>query len=927
MSKLVEAIEDAVTWVVETTWEAIVDVASFVWNDLAMPLLEEVFSWFGIDDETVVTVSKISSKVFDSNNDDVVKKAKSRAVLYWMKTDMSLWKHIQYEMGLTRGKVGSYFRYADNGHYVHGLPSMTIAGENKDEGQIKTSLDTDKSINSVITYTSSSYPTPEEYFMHALQSAPTNFKPGLNKLTYDDEWGNSWNDWKWVTISYDEIDDQYEITVSRNAERATFWLEAPTEVTEGGTVDVIIHSNRSVPAGESVTVNLTYGGSLPGTEFTAPSSVVMGSGLNKVTATISITEDAVSEGLQNIIPTIDSITNTGGAFEYVQVGNQNSEDISVYDNESLVLTMNSVFVAESETSVTIPVKLNQAAAGPFTVDYALPEGTAVAGVDYDDTGGTLSFDGTDGEVQNIVIPLTPDVVSGGREDFHINFLNCSDPAVDISRVATVTLVDSVATGPNPDVVTYFRTIIRTPYSDSRAMVVKYYLTGENPNDWYYWIYYYSSNLYPDINPDMAVITELDMLPVAIIRKDKVNVDSNEASEEYRTTKNLLNRTDIKIDDLIDGVNSNESVDQIDDVYVNFGISPADTGKEISKMLFLTFYEIIFVRGITSNSGKVTAMFKEQDVNNATVWTGHEYKSDLPGSIAAVGEYTHTVHHTEEYNSLTIRFQKTVVSYDEIIVENMQGLASIAYDGYHKVAFTTINQPEFTIPVSWYVYEKLSDAELMRVYQDIFRVDFYAIDVTHLEWYETEAFFDFIKFAMVVVAVVTTIATFGAAGSFWAGAWAVFQTWAINYLVMEIVVAIAEETGNAYLAAAVALAAAYILRDVSGLPQGSFLTAESMTQVITTFSAGLGTVYQNEFDAMNQDMEELLEEQKEKEEYYEENAIEGGGLDTSFYAALMSVDSRMYMARDAQYDFDAQLTGAYDRLITNYHDLLLDLGVV
>ena len=75
-------------------------------------------------------------------------------------------------------------------------------------------------------------------------------------------------------------------------------------------------------------------------------------------------------------------------------------------------------------------------------------------------------------------------------------------------------------------------------------------------------------------------------------------------------------------------------------------------------------------------------------------------------------------------------------------------------------------------------------------------------------------------------------------------------------------------------------------------------------------------------------EKLLEEQKDKEEYYEENSPAGGAiLDGSFYASLNSADTMIYQSRDAQYDYDAQLTGSYDRLITNYHSLLLDLGVV
>jgi len=917
---------DAVVDAVEGILGAIADFVVAVWSEIVMPILEEVFSWFGIEDETVVTVQKVSSKLFDDNTEDVVKAAKTRAILRWIKSDISLWKFLYYEMDLTRGKVTGYYKYAERGHYIHGLPDFTVQGENKDEASIKTSIDTVYTIDSVVTYSSNSFPTPEEYFKFDLQNAPTNYKPGLDQLTYDNEWGVTHNDWSWAAVTYLSGSNEYEITITRAAERASFWIEGPTEVTEGGSVDLIVRSNRSVPTGESVTVNFTYSGTIDSGQYTAPATAVMSSGSNSVTVSIEITEDAINESLGNIVATVSSITNTNGAFEDLTITN-GSIDISVYDNESLALIMDSQYVNEADTSVTIPVKLSQATSAGFTVDYQLSDGTAIAGVDYDGAGGTLTFAGTAGEVQNIVVPLTADVTAKSKEDFIASLENCSDSAVNISRTATITIIDALPDGPAPDTSTYVATFFRPQFVDERAMVSKYYINGQNSNDWYYWIYYYSTNLYPAINPTNATISELQMLPVGIIRKDKVNVDLDKDSEEYRTTKKLLQIVGLSIDDLLEGVEGNPDKDMIDDAYVNFSICPSDTGPEVAKLLYLTFYEIIYVRGIDSNSSKYTALFTEQDVNNGNVWTSQSYTPGIEGSIGNVGEHTHSVEWTSDYNKLTLRFQKTALFYDEIIIENMNSMSSIKYDGYHKAAFSTLNDSSFTIPLSWYVYEKLTNEELMKVYQKIFRVDFYSIEVSNLAWYETEAFFNFIKFAMIVVAIVTTIITFGAATSFWAGVWAVVQQWAINYVVMEIVVYIADATGNAALAAAVGLVAAFVLRDFAGLKQVGFLTAQGVTESISAYAAGLGTVYKKEYSEMVSETEKLIEEMEDKEEYYKENSPASGAiLDGSFYASLNSVDSMLYQSRDAQYDYNAQLTGSYDRLISNYHSLLLDLGI-
>jgi hypothetical protein len=934
----VSAVVDAVKSVVGVIVDAVKDYVSFVWNEIVMPQLEAVFSVFGIEDETVVETEKISTKLFDDNTDDVIKAAKTRALMRWLKTDnVSFWKHIVFEMNLTRGRVDAYYNYAKKERYIYGLPSMSIEAENKNEPAIKASIDTEYTIDSVVIYSSNNFPTAEEYFKADLQSAPTNYKPGLDQLTYDNEWGVSFSDWSLSDITYIDGSNEYEITVTRTSERTYFWIEGPTEVTEGGTANLIVRCNRPVPAGESVTVNFVYSGSTASSQYTALATAVMGAGSSSVTVQVEVTEDAISEALGNIVVTMDSITNTNGAFEDVVI-TDSAVDISVYDNDSLVLTMNSKYVNESDTSVTIPVRLSQAASAGFTVDYQLSDGTAVAGIDYDGTGGTLTFAGTAGEVQNIVVPLTADVTAEAREDFFVSLLNCSDGTINISRTATITIMDALPNGPVADTSEYSITFTRPQFIDESSMVCKYYIVGEDPEDWYYWIYNYSAGTYPDIDPTKSTISELEMLPVGIVRKDKVNVDLDKDSDEYRTTRNLLKYVQLNLDDLLEGITDNPDADTIDDAYVNFAVCPKDTGPEVAKLLYLTFYEIIHVRGISSNSERYSAIFEEQDVNNANVWSGHSYTTDIIGSIGTVGEHTHTVeiipgeldqfgNAQDETTKLILRFQRTESFYDEITVDNMNGMSSIKYDGYHKTTFNNIKDDSFTIPLSWYVYEQLTNEELMKVYQKIFRIDLYSITITNLNWYETEAFFKFIKFAMVVVAVVTTILSGGFAGGFWAGMWTLLQQFVIGYIVMEIAVAIAEATGSAFLAAAVALVAGFVLRDFSGLQQLGFLSAGGITAAISTYSAALGTVYKKEYEDMVSETEKLMEEMEEKEEYYEENSPAGGAiLDASFYASLNSFDSMMYQARDAQYDYNAQLTGSYDRLISNYHSLLLDLGI-
>ena len=134
--------------------------------------------------------------------------------------------------------------------------------------------------------------------------------------------------------------DTYDITITRDAEQAVFWIEGPDSIVEGYSITLNCRSNRVVPAGNSVTVNFTYSGTLTGTEYTPTASAVMAENTDIIQLVIPITDDAISEVPETLTVTVDSITNTAGAFQAVGIGTKNSKTVNVYDNDSLSLVMN-----------------------------------------------------------------------------------------------------------------------------------------------------------------------------------------------------------------------------------------------------------------------------------------------------------------------------------------------------------------------------------------------------------------------------------------------------------------------------------------------------------------------------------------------------------------------------------------------------------
>lgn len=81
--------------------------------------------------------------------------------------------------------------------------------------------------------------------------------------------------------------------------------------------------------------------------------------------------------------------------------------------------------------------------GPFTVNYQTVDGTATAGSDYTAiVGGTLSFNGTVGDTETIVVSLTDDTLFESAETFTIQLTGTSDVSVDITDTGTGTINDN-----------------------------------------------------------------------------------------------------------------------------------------------------------------------------------------------------------------------------------------------------------------------------------------------------------------------------------------------------------------------------------------------------------------------------------------------------------------------------------------------------
>ena len=245
------------------------------------------------------------------------------------------------------------------------------------------------------------------------------------------------------------------------------------------------------------------------------------------------------------------------------------------------------------------------------------------------------------------------------------------------------------------------------------------------------------------------------------------------------------------------------------------------------------------------------------------------------------------------------------------------IATIKKVGYHSMVLNKLGDENLTIPVSHFILNELKATEQMVLYQHMLRIDSYALQVVHLEYYETSAFLNLFEFTMIAI----TIISLGSAS----GPVEIIKRLAVQYLIKEMVVYLAKLTGNAELAAIVGLVAMIALGEIDSDSAVDFMSAEGLINASTQFADNLTIGYNVELEVLQQDMDELNTLAEVRLEEIKEANPERSTISAEFLVALNSVDTTAFPAVKAQYNFD--LLYNYDKIIEDYYNVTLQTGVI
>jgi uncharacterized delta-60 repeat protein/uncharacterized repeat protein (TIGR01451 family) len=114
--------------------------------------------------------------------------------------------------------------------------------------------------------------------------------------------------------------------------------------------------------------------------------------------------------------------------------------VIINDDDALGFNISSYSVSENAGFALITVVRTGGSVGVVTVDYTTVQNTAVAGIDYIETAGTLVF--TNGQtVQTFSVPIIDDAVVEGNESLDLLLIGTTGTAILGQAAATLTIVD------------------------------------------------------------------------------------------------------------------------------------------------------------------------------------------------------------------------------------------------------------------------------------------------------------------------------------------------------------------------------------------------------------------------------------------------------------------------------------------------------
>lgn len=520
-----------------------------------------------------------------------------------------------------------------------------------------------------------------------------------------------------------------------------------------------------------------------------PNASIRTRGIN--TTAIKTVLDSIN-GQNNIVQT--ARLQVPNKNEWVQYSLQASHNYTPYNNSAVINGSN-----YNLTDVTYNYTTDK-------YEVVLTSYETVTTTTSDRTVVTVAvLDSTTDRVTTTVYRLV-DIIRSVTDDTHTSEQTnqtTEDVATGTKVASDTTVVVSTET---TGVVLNTLTLNVVAHTAIQQYIVQYeWVSGE----WRYWIHDPATSTYPEIKNTNIKLGELEMLPIVALVQDKHMIDeNNKTTARYKQSKEILDKIGVDVDMMLDGIRSNVNGGDVTDCFISFGLSPHDTGEVVSKALY-TMCEALYTHaGATNDSvdGERINTFNvtEGRFNQVAKWRSQS-RVVVNGVIGTIGTCTHSVGsqtyqephvelsevyheagvdhegnwqnawtevvHTTTYTTetesvLIVRKQELDESYVEYRFSGMTSMTYINHNNTNSSLSTldlgneetngngVAKKMYFSIPLSMFFVQRLTPAEQRELFAKTLRITYYAHNITHLEFYETPTFGNFLKFAAIAIMIFT-----------------------------------------------------------------------------------------------------------------------------------------------------------------------------
>lgn len=376
-----------------------------------------------------------------------------------------------------------------------------------------------------------------------------------------------------------------DFAVDESVGTATFDVTLNVAVQGGFTVDFTILDGSAISPDDYTVVSSTGALTFTGT-------------LGEVqSVTVTIIDDTIIEGPETLNIGLSNISN---ALVNILDGNGTG---TITDNDSdpslgVQFYITSITVNEDVGTFTLDVVLNATVQDEFTVEYHTLPGTALNDMDYVGipTGTqTLTFGGSNPNIQTITLAIIDDIIIENPEDFNVLLSNISTPTVAIlaNDTATVTIIDNDGNEPWPGDMT---------------------LEACDPI------------------PPAEDITSTGTCAITVTLNETITGDTDSCPTEYIITRTWT------ITDCVGNVRTHVQVLTIVDTVPPTFVEPLPQDQTVTCD---TVPDAAVLTAVDSCEGDVLVTFNETITNNANCATGYQVVRTWTASDCADNTVTHT----------------------------------------------------------------------------------------------------------------------------------------------------------------------------------------------------------------------------------------------------------------------------------------------